>query len=86
MLSERERRVLGDIERELCSTDPRLARALRGDAAERARWTRTACSVVGVVASLSALVCVALLLIVPAVLAVALAEAAFLARRFDVLV
>ena len=86
MLSERERRALGDIERALCCTDPRLARALRGDTAGRARWTRTACSVVGVVASLSALVCVALLLIGPAVLAVALAEVAFLARRFDVLV
>ena len=79
-LSERERRALGEIERHLCCTDPRLARAMCDGEAGGSGWTR-GCDVVTATAGLTALVCTVLSLIGPAVLAAVLATAAFYLRK-----
>jgi Protein of unknown function (DUF3040) len=73
ILSERERRVLAEIERQLTDTDPRFARAM-GTPSGRTS-TRMACAAVTVLACLSALLCAALSLIGPAIVAALLATA-----------
>jgi Protein of unknown function (DUF3040) len=80
VLSERERRVLAEIERDLCDSDPRLARSMRNGLTGAAKWTRAGCDAVVVVAGLSALLCLSLSLIEPAVVAALLAWAAFVLR------
>jgi Protein of unknown function (DUF3040) len=80
VLSERERRVLAEIERDLCDSDPRLAKTMRDGVTGTAKWTRAGCDTIAVVAGLSALLCLALLLIEPAVVAALLASAAFSLR------
>lgn len=68
-LSERERRVLAQIEREISLTDPRFARSMRHGLPGPARWTHTGCNAVVVAAGSSTLLCLALALIGPAVVA-----------------
>ena len=75
ILSERERRMLVEIERQLTVTDPRLARMMRLGRRSTTAWTRRARDSVTALAWLSALLCAALFLIGPAVVAVLLATA-----------
>jgi hypothetical protein len=76
ILSEREQRILAEIERQLAVTDPRFARVMRRATPSTTAWTRTGCDAVTVLACLSALLCVALSLVGPAIVAVLLATAA----------
>jgi hypothetical protein len=75
ILSERERRILAEIQQQLAATDPRFARAMRRGASDGA-CSRAGCAAVTVLAGLSALLCAALLLIGPAIVAALLAAAA----------
>ena len=74
-LSERERRMLVEIERQLTVTGPQPARMMRLGTRSTTAWTRRARDSVTATAWLSALLCVALFMIVPAVVAVLLATA-----------
>jgi hypothetical protein len=69
ILSERERRMLVEIERQLTATDPQLARTMRLGTRSTTAWSRRACDSVTAIAWLSALLCAALFLIGPAVVA-----------------
>jgi hypothetical protein len=79
-LSERERRVLAEIERQLSDDDPRFARSLRDGWQTGAGFTAAGCDAVAVAAGLTALLCLSLVLIGPAVVACLLAVVAFLLR------
>jgi DUF3040 family protein len=79
ILSERERRILAEIERQFMDTDPRFARTL--STPSRTLWTRSGCAAVTVLACLSALLCAALFLIGPAIVAVLLATATHHLRK-----
>ncbi len=83
MLSERERQVLEEMEREVSARDPRLAASLQATAAERAtrsdRWPYTA---VVVVAWTLAAVCLLLGLAGAVIAAGALGGIAFGLRRW----
>src|SRR3954462_6268404 len=81
ILSERERRMLVEIERQLTVTDPQLARLMRLGTRSTTAWTRRACDSVTALARLSALLCAVLFLIGPAVVAVLLAPASHHLRR-----
>jgi hypothetical protein len=72
ILTEREQRILAETGRQLAATDPRFARAMRRGASSATVWTRTGCAAVTVLACLSAVLCVALSLIGPAIVAVML--------------
>ena len=74
ILNERERRTLVEIERQLTATDPHLARTMRLGTPSTT-WTRRACDSVTALACLSALLCAALFLIGPALVAALLATA-----------
>jgi hypothetical protein len=80
ILSEREQRVLAETARQLAATDPRFARAMRRGTPSATVWTRTGCAAVTVLACLSALLCVALSLIGPAIVAVMLGTATYYLR------
>jgi hypothetical protein len=59
MLSEREQQALGEIERTISTTDPRLAALLRSSrAGQRLDWARLAHDLVIVVSVLSAVLCI----------------------------
>ena len=73
ILSARERRILAEIERRLADTDPRFVKAMCRDTSDATEWRRTGCAAITVLAGLSALLCAALLLIGPALLAALLA-------------
>jgi hypothetical protein len=73
ILNERQQRILAEIGRQLATTDLRFARAMRRGTPSATVWTRTGCAAVTVLACLSALLCVALSLIGPAIVAVMLA-------------
>ncbi|GAA5173044.1 hypothetical protein GCM10023321_73820 [Pseudonocardia eucalypti] len=61
MLSERERQVLGEIERTVTASDPALASLLGASRPPRAfNWNRIAYDAVTVLAVLSAMLCIAL--------------------------
>ena len=75
ILNERERRMLVEIERQLATTDPRFARAMRHGLRSATAWTPRRWDAVTGLACLSALLCAALSLIGPAVVAVLLATA-----------
>jgi hypothetical protein len=75
ILSERERRMLVEIERQLTVTGPRPARMMRLGTRSTTAWTSLARDTVTALAWLSALLCVGLFLIGPAVVAVLLATA-----------
>jgi Flp pilus assembly protein TadB len=78
-LTERERRTLAGIERQLARDDPGFAAAMREGLPPgwtSLRWTGPARDAAAVVAGLSALLCLVLLLIGPAVVAGAVAAAA----------
>lgn len=60
MLSEREQQALGEIERTISVTDPRLAALLRSTrTGRRVHWARLAHDLVIVVSVLSAILCIA---------------------------
>jgi hypothetical protein len=80
ILSERERRILVEIERQLAVTDPRFARVMRHGTWSATAWTRRGCDSVTVLALLSALLCAALSLIGPVAVAVLLAAASHYLR------
>jgi hypothetical protein len=75
ILSERERRMLVEIERQLTVTDPHLTRMMRLGTRTTTPWTRRARDSVTALAWLSALLCAALFLIGPALVALLLATA-----------
>jgi hypothetical protein len=75
ILSARERRILAEIERRLADTDPRFVKAMCRDTSGATVWTRRGCTAVTVLAGLTALLCAALLLIGPALVAALLATA-----------
>jgi Protein of unknown function (DUF3040) len=75
ILSERERRILVEIERQLAATDPRFTRVMRRGTRCATAWRRRGCDVITVLACTSALLCAALSLIGPAAVAVLLATA-----------
>ena len=80
ILSERERRVLIEIERRLAATDPRFARVMRHGTRSAIPWRRRGCDSVTVLACLSALLCAALSLVGPAAVVVLLATASHYLR------
>lgn len=80
ILSERERRILAEIERQFADTDPRLARSLRAGATSRTAWTRAGWAAISVLAVLSALLCAALMLIGPAIVAALLGATTYYFR------
>jgi Protein of unknown function (DUF3040) len=81
ILSARERRILSEIERRLTNSDPRFVTAMSCEAAEETGWTRRGCTVVIALACPTALLCAALLLIGPALVAALLASATLYVRR-----
>jgi hypothetical protein len=61
VLNDFERRTLSEIERRIIAGDPRLAAALTRDGSDRrSRWTRRAYTIVGLVAAVAAVLCLAL--------------------------
>jgi len=61
VLNDFERRTLSEIEQRITAGDPRLAAALARDNGDRRfRWTRRAYTIVGVVAAVAAVLCLAL--------------------------
>lgn len=81
ILSARERRILAAIERRLADTDPRFVKAMHRDTSNGTGWTRMGCTTVTVLAGLTALLCAALLLIGPALVAALLATATHYLRK-----
>jgi Protein of unknown function (DUF3040) len=80
MISERERRALAEIERQLTGADPRFAKAMSRGTPRGTMWPDAGCLAVIVLACLSALLCLALGLIGSAAVAVLLAAAAHQVR------
>jgi peptidoglycan/LPS O-acetylase OafA/YrhL len=61
VLNDFERRTLSEIERRITAGDPGLAAALTRDGSDRrSRWTQRAYTVVGLVAAVAAVLCLAL--------------------------
>ncbi|MBV9922921.1 MAG: DUF3040 domain-containing protein [Pseudonocardia sp.] len=82
ILSARDRRILAEIEQRLADTDPRFVYAMGRDTPDETGWTRGGCTAVAVLAGLTALLCAALLLIGPALVAASLATTSHHLRRY----
>jgi Protein of unknown function (DUF3040) len=77
ILNARERRILTELERKFNETDPRFVRAMRRSTRHDPGWNRAGCNVVTVLAGLTAILCAALLLIGPTLVAALLAAATY---------
>jgi hypothetical protein len=82
ILSARDRRILAEIEQRLLDTDPRFVDAMGRDTTDETAWTRGGCTAVAILAGLTALLCAALLLIGPALVAALLATTAHYLRQY----
>jgi hypothetical protein len=81
ILSARDRRILAEIEQRLLDTDPRFVYTMGRDTTDETAWTRGGCAVVTLLAGLTALLCAALLLIGPALVAALLATTSHYLRQ-----
>jgi hypothetical protein len=75
MLSERDRRALDEIERQIAGDDPRFAASMQRAVPDRIGWTHPGYDVIIVLAAVTAALCFVLLLVGAGVVAVLLVAA-----------